>query len=346
MSMHGWSLSRLFCWLLLLASPLGAREKTDLVVLKNGNQVNCAIQTLSRGILSAKTDSMDTVKIKWQDVRQVHSPFLFLVQDINGNLYLGSLQHQQDQDRLKVEGPDPSPDLDYASVVDIREYYGSRWQRFSGAVDLSYSYTKASDRTQFNLSGDLAYRTERFTGQFTYNSTIGTSQGEKDSDRDVYTLGGSIKVAKHWYAYSQWKYEHNLELQLDRRGSLLGGPMYSIVRSNRVLVSAGSGASYSRESYYAQEVNHNAEMALMVDAQFFKLYSPKVDISSQYQFLPNLSTWGRIRSELNTNLRVEVLRDFYVTFNFYDSYDSHPPSETATRHDYGITTGISWSFRR
>jgi hypothetical protein len=63
-------------------------------------------------------------------------------------------------------------------------------------------------------------------------------------------------------------------------------------------------------------------------------------------FLPNFTTKGRRRMEFNSKLRIEVLRDFFVTMTLYDSYDSKPPSETASKNDYGFTTGLSWSFGR
>ena len=47
------------------------------------------------------------------------------------------------------------------------------------------SFTKASDRTQFNFSGDVTYRTERYSGQFNYSSTVGTSNGERDVNRKL-----------------------------------------------------------------------------------------------------------------------------------------------------------------
>ena len=347
MSTRGWIqgwLQVLLIFSFLL--PAVAREKMDAVILKNGDRITCEVTSLARGMLTAKTDSMGTVQIKWQDVKQVTSKFIFLVQDSQGQLYVGSLETEAGEGQVKVVGPQSASTLDHISVVDIREYEESVWQRFSGAVDLSYSFTKASDRTQFNFSGDLYYKTERYQGQLDYTTNIGTSKGEKDSDRDVFSLGGSMKLSRKWYGYSQAKYEHNLELQLDRRSSLLGGPAYSIVRTNRSLVSIGGGASYSRESYYGQDVTHNAEGVFMVDGQFFKLYSPKFDFSTQYLLLPNLTTRGRIRSELNTKLHFELFKDFFLTFTFYDSFDSKPPAEAATSNDYGFTTGISWTFRR
>jgi hypothetical protein len=118
------------------------------------------------------------------------------------------------------------------------------------------------------------------------------------------------------------------------------------LQSNRSLVSLVGAAAFTRESYYGQDLTQNFEGFFGVDAQFFKLYSPKFDITNQFAYLPNFTTWGRRRMEFSSKLRIEVLRDFFVTLTFYDSYDSRPPSETATKNDYGFTTGLSWSFRR
>lgn len=61
-----------------------ARDKTDIIVLKNGNQITGEIQELSRGLLTLKTNSMETVKIKWQDIDKITSEHSFAVEVSNG----------------------------------------------------------------------------------------------------------------------------------------------------------------------------------------------------------------------------------------------------------------------
>ena len=343
-SIRGW----LFVLLTVIPSapPALAREKTDVVILRNGDHISCEIKGLERGMLTVKTDSLSTVEIKWQDVESITSSFLFTVQDTRGQIYVGRLQPAAAVRHLNIDGPRAAESLDHLSVVQIKELGARAWTRFSGYVDLGYSFTKASERTQFNFSGDVTYRTERYSGQMGYSSTFGTSNGETDADRKLLTLSGTREFSGKWLAYSRAAFEHNLELQLDRRFSLLAGPGYNIVQTNRALVTVIGAASFSRESYYGEDTRKNAEGFFGIDAQFFKLYSPKYDLITQFVFLPNFTTRGRRRTELNTKLRVELLKDFYVTLTFYDSYDSKPPSETATKNDYGFTTGISWSFRR
>jgi hypothetical protein len=326
--------------------PAAAREKTDEIVLKNGNHFTCWIQSLSRGMLTVKTDSAGTLEIKWQDVDEITSKFQYTVQDTFEQVYVGSLQPAAEARRVDVLGSRPAYSIDLDSIVQILEVEGSRWKRYSGSLDLGYTFTKASDRTQFDFAGDVRYQAIRKSLQLTYNQTLGTSKGETDADRKLMTLGGTWDLSGKWLAYSQIRFEHNLELELDRRFSILAGPGYRIARSNRSQITALAAANFSRESYYGENLRKNFEGLVGIDLQFFKLYSPKFDIINQLLYLPNFSTSGRRRLEFNSKIRVEVLRDFFVSLTFYDSYDSKPPSETASKNDYGFTTGISWSFRR
>jgi len=339
-------------WLLVLLAvitiPLqaSAREKMDIVILKNGDRITCEIQSLERGMLTVKTDPMSTIEIKWPDVERITSKLLFTVQDAKGQIYVGSLQPAEDERRVNVVGSQPARNLDHLSIVQIQELEGSRWKRLSGSAALGWSFTKASDRKQFDFTGDIMYRSERYSGQLSYSSTFGTSKGETDADRRLVTLAGTRQLSRRWLAYSQASYEHNLEMQLDRRLSFLGGPGYNIVRSDKSMITAVAAASFAHEIYANEGTHKNAEGFFALDAQFFKLYSPKVDIASRFVYLPNFSTRGRRRLEFNSTVRIEVLKDFFVNLTFYDSFDSMPPSETAVKNDYGFTTGLSWSFRR
>jgi hypothetical protein len=339
-----WGLALLMVISVIL--PASAREKTDVIILKNGDRITCEIQNLARGMLTVKTDSMSTVEIKWQDVDKIISKHLFTVQDAQGSIYVGNLQPAAEKQHVDVTGSRAASNLDHMSIVQIQELGSSRWRRFSGSADLAYSFTKASDIMQLNFSGDVLYRTEKYSAQLAYSSTFGRSEGDTDADRRLLTIAGTRQFSGKWLAYSQVGFEHNLELQLDRRLSLLAGPGYRIVHSNRSQVTAVAAASFSRENYSGEDVTRNIEGFFAIDTQFFKLYSPKFDIVNQFAFLPNFSTWGRRRLQYNAKFRLEIFKDFFVSLTLYDSYDSKPPSETAVKNDYGFTTGISWSFRR
>src|ERR1039457_4458346 len=74
---------RLLWWAMLFVPLALARPKTDTVTLVNGNDITCEIRSLRRDVLTAKTDSLSTVAIRWQDVTRVRSelPFEIILPD-------------------------------------------------------------------------------------------------------------------------------------------------------------------------------------------------------------------------------------------------------------------------
>jgi hypothetical protein len=326
--------------------PVLSREKSDVIILKNGNNVTGEIWRLQRGLLTVKTDAMGTLDIKWEDVKHISSRFVFVVEGSRGERYIGALQAAAEDQRLNIVGRNPVSNLDHMSVVELSEVGSTLWNKFSGSIELGYTFTKASDRTQLNVNSDLTYRTKRYEGQFAYDTMISNSNGVQEANRKVISLGGSRYLGKKWQLLSKAMWEHNLELQLDKRFSFLGAPAYDILKTNRSSFLLVGGIAFSHETYYGQLARNNAEGNFGLNAQVFKLYSPKLDLTTSYYVLPNFTTSGRVRMELNSSLRFEIFKDFFVNFSFYDSYDNRPPSETATTNDYGIVTGVSWSFHR
>ena len=54
----------------LMSIPALARDKTDVVILKNGDRVTGEIKSLDRGKMSLSTDHMGTIQIEWEEVRR------------------------------------------------------------------------------------------------------------------------------------------------------------------------------------------------------------------------------------------------------------------------------------
>jgi hypothetical protein len=40
----------------------------------------------------------------------------------------------------------------------------------------------------------------------------------------------------------------------------------------------------------------------------------------------------------------ELLKDFFVSLNLYDTFDSRPPNAAADRNDVGVVVSIGWSY--
>jgi len=77
---------------LLLALPLWAREKTDVLVMKNGDRLTGEIKGLDEGVLYVSFDYiLGTSSMQWSKVAYLESKQLFIVKTEDGSVYTGTL---------------------------------------------------------------------------------------------------------------------------------------------------------------------------------------------------------------------------------------------------------------
>ena len=87
--------------LVALAAPARA-EKVDVVVLRNGTRVVGEVKSMSKSRIELGTDDMGTLKIEWDNVKELTAPEFFEVEDMNGGLRFGSLRPGPGGDTLEV----------------------------------------------------------------------------------------------------------------------------------------------------------------------------------------------------------------------------------------------------
>jgi hypothetical protein len=342
---HGSTLCVSLAVLFLAVSGFG-RPKTDVVILKNGDHITGEIREVTRGMLTLKTDSLGTVSIKWQDVAKISSAYEFKVEDTAGQRHIGTIATVDGTDRLEVTGAGFKSDVALPEIVVMTQADESLWRRFDGSFDAGYSFTKSSVRSQFNLDSDIRYHGSHWEAEATYSSILGSSEGTVDTNRNVVTVKGDRFLGNKWHAIGVGQYEQNAELALDRRISAGGAAAWRFVQNNRALASVSSGLTFTREAYTSEPEHSNLEALLGSSFQIFKYYSPKVDVTLNYSLLPNLTTWGRVRSEFNTKANIEIVKNFFFSLSIYDSFDNEPPAKNPTKNDYGVVTSLGWTFRR
>ena len=68
-----------------------------------------------------------------------------------------------------------------------------------------------------------------------------------------------------------------------------------------------------------------------------------LDFGTEFSILPSLSQAGRVRLNLSTDVRWELISDLYFTLGFTDNFDSSPIGDTPG-NDYAVTTSIGWTY--
>lgn len=61
-------------------------------------------------------------------------------------------------------------------------------------------------------------------------------------------------------------------------------------------------------------------------------------------FYYSLSQTGRFRNDGKTTITWEIFKDFNLSLEPYNNYDSKPPVEGSDKFDYGIVFGIKYIF--
>src|SRR6201982_3988294 len=85
--------SLLLALALLFPVQLYARDKTDVMVMTNGDRMTCEVKGLSAGVLYVSFDYIDgTASVNWSKVARLESNQLFVVKTETGEVYTGTLR--------------------------------------------------------------------------------------------------------------------------------------------------------------------------------------------------------------------------------------------------------------
>jgi hypothetical protein len=328
-----------------LGLPAAGAEKTDIIVLTNGDRVTGEIRSLSNGLLTYKTDDMGTLSVEWERIKRISSQWPFILEDTRGRRYTGALHETPEDGQVMVLVESGPVTLKLVDIVGIARFGKSLTQRFQGYLDAGFSLQKAQHYTQLNLAGDLSYRSQKWDIRAAASSYL-TNQDEVESiTKHLISLNIKRIFKDNWTAAAFSQYEQNTELNLAARLLAGAGVGRYFLRTNRRVISWVAAIDITRENYFDETASEtNLEGVLGVDFQAFRYVFPNMSISSSLYGYPNLTTKGRVRVNFQANIRYEVFRRFYVSLGFIDSYDSKPGGETTAKNDYSLTFGISWSL--
>jgi hypothetical protein len=331
----------IFWWTL----PADARPKTDIVVLTNDDRITCEIKKLERGKLTVKTDGMGTISIKWDHVQSVTSNFGFRVELDSGRRFFGSVHPMPEGDRLVVISDLGTTALEYPHVVKITPIEESFWQRISGSLDFGFDFTQERSATEYNLHVDTKYQTERYTVLTNLSSLLKVQDDTDPIRRNDLSIQLNWPLQKRWFVVGLSAFQQNESQGLKFRALGGGGAGRFLVQSNRVRLTVIGAGSVNQEQYTGTEsFSTNFEAIGVLGFEFFKFDFPEMDVTATFATIPSLTTLGRVRLQFDSKLRIEIVKNLYWSLNFWDSFDSQPPTKDFKRNDLGLTTSLGWTF--
>jgi Protein of unknown function, DUF481 len=329
--------------LAVFAVDAAARAKTDVVFLTNGDHVTGEVKQLSRGILQLSTDAVGTINIEWEDVDSLHSAYRFRVEETSGAKLFGTIVLTS-TGTLQVIQAEGTREVSQLNVAAITPLEASFWQQIDGAISLGLSYTKSNSLGQLTTDFNARYRTPIRLIQLDFSSIATSQEDEATQRREDLEFSYSRLFDGPLFAIASTAAQSNEELGLDLRLMLTSGLGAKLVQTNHRELLSALGLSVNREWTHDSDDTSNLEAYLSVLFSVFRYDYPKTDVSIEGTVFPNLTDWGRVRSELDVSVSREIVKDFTLFLTFYDSFDSDPADPAAATNDYGLVTSFGWTF--
>lgn len=319
------------------AGFLLAGEKIDTVWFQKGDRITGEVTELVNNQVTLSTDDGGKVLIEWNRVDRIVilNPMRIVMDD--GSIHFGTIHKGEEEGTGNVRPVYGDPFFVYlVRIVAMKQVEERFVERLSGLASSGLSYVKATEVLQFYLNLSLDYEAEKFSLGLFYDGNVSHDPLSGSTERQK--GGGSYRqyLPNKWFVLGQFTAESNTELELDLRTGLLAVIGKSIVLTNRMRWDMGLGILANREQSSALSA-YNLEGVVGGEYSVFISDAPDITFSLEGQVIPSLNDPGRIRTEINSNLRWEVFSDFYLKWTLYHSFDSRPLSSEAARVDWAIS---------
>jgi hypothetical protein len=340
------------CFLWLIASPLSARDKSDLLVMRNGDRLTCEVKSLDADTLSISLDyAAGTVSIDWGKVDHIESKQLFLVKTQDGLVYSGSLSTPSTLGArpTKIEVLEESSSkvaLDKTHVIHMEETDLSFWRRINGQVGMNSIYSKGNQSVQYNLNADAVYPRPRWSAAVAYSSSFSSNTGTSAVTRNESQLTGQRLLRwNNWYYAGLLDFLQSSEQGIQLQSTFGGGIGRYLKNTNNTMISVYSGIAWQNITYHEQLVaapNQQVTSALIVGKiSLFRFDKTNLDVVTT--ILPSLSDPGRIHTNLNVAYYIKLWSKFTWNISFYGNWDNQPPTGFSSS-DYGTSSGLTYRF--
>jgi hypothetical protein len=335
----------LFSLLLAWFKPADCGSKIDTIFFQNGDQITGEVKSLENNQLRISTDDAGTIKIEWSKIDSVKilNNMRILLED--GQILYGKILPGVSGGDCAIWHRDGDPvETGLSRIVSLSTLDEAWAKRLDGFLSSGFSYVKASEVMQVDLSGSFAYTSEKNWLELSYDGilTRDPESGNTESQNGGVTF--QRLFPKKWFLVSRVLAESNSELKLDLRTSFALGGGNNLIQSNHMRFYLAGGLQFSREDSDTTN-QYNAEGMLISNFSIFIYDAPEISFNLGASLIPSISDPGRIRTDINSNLKWEIISDLYLKWTFYYRFDSRPLSADAEKNDWAISLlGVEYSF--
>jgi len=338
---------------LFLAAPLFARDKSDVIIMRNGDRITCEIKGLDADTLFISIDYiLNTQSVDWSKVDHVESKQLFIVKTQDGLVYSGTISTPETPGGrpVKIEIFEPADNtkvqVEKMTIIKMDETSANFWQRFNGDIGLGFIYSKGNQSAQYNLNSEVNYPRPRWSASASYNSTLSSSTGTNPSTRNEIDLN-VLRLLRwnNWYYAGLADFLQSSVQGIQLQTTFGAGVGRYLKNTNRATISVTGGIAWQRINYLEKVLPATTQdvTSALIGAQVKLFWFNKTTLDISTYLLPALSEPGRVHYNLNTSYYVKLWSNLTWNISFYGNWDNRPPPGFAGS-DYGTSSGVSWKF--
>lgn len=325
-----------------------AKNVDDVVVLKNGDRLTGELKGLQRGELRIKSDYMaEAVRLDWSKVERLESKSTFMIWLVDGKLVtdvMRLLPTNSSGVANFVIGNASKLRVSQFDVIRIAPADRKFWRQLEGSIDFGFSFTSGNDQYQTQLAATTTYR----TGDHSFTASVDSAfSGQTEGTslaRNQFNFDYRKQLTPRWYVGGLVDLLRSDQQSLKLRtsvGALVGR---NLKQTEHTRLSVFGGIAGTRENYsesLGKPESTNADAIAGADFATFRFNS--TDIRSRFSLFPSLTTPGRTRLQVTSDLRIKIVKDLWWGFHVYENFDSKPPVR-ADKNDLGVSTSLGWKF--
>ena len=375
----------LSCVLILCATQSWGHAKTDLITVANGDQITGAVNAMSAGKLSVSTSYAGTVNIKWREIKQIESRYLYEIRLDDGERIYGRFTTNTTENQLTLRVSSQYRQVDVDDIVEVR----SIEEELADKLDLQLSSTITADPDNKTLVLYAAGTYDVRGGRTNFTARVDDTRNTQN-DKTTSSNASSLQISREFwrergtaqsFRVLNARYDTNDELNIDHRGSLgFGFGRYLIndlghelavsagfqgtqewrgrcddqVKPSRIGQTNATAMTRSNDDADGEDEGNprkslercaDAELFLNVKWHLYSFQKRDMDIYVTGNTYPSLSDWGRVRGDLNLIINWELFNNFYWTVNARTEIDNAGDREDDTYGNSDYTLTTGISWK-
>lgn len=334
-------------FLLVLNAP--AKNVDDVVVLKNGDRLTGEIKGLQSGELRFKSAYMaEAVRLDWTKVERLESKSTFMIWLVDGKLVTDVIRllpaNSSEVANFAIGNADQTIRVHQLDVIRIAPADTRFWKRLEGSIDFGFSFTSGNDQYQTQLAATTTYRTGDHSFTASVDSAFSGQTEGTSLTRNQFNFNYRKQLTPRWYVGGIFDLLRSDQQSLKLRTSAGALAGRNLTQTEHTRLSVFGGILGTRENYsepLGRPKSTNADAIMGADFATFRFNS--TDIRSRFSLFPSLTTPGRTRLQVTSDLRIKIVKDLWWGFHVYENFDSKPPVR-ADKNDLGVSTSLGWKF--